>query len=118
MNHTKALFIVVEHNLNRQGGMDYTRLTQAVIALGNAVARDPEPDWYLGECSVFTLLDIIEGAYWHYYEGHSGMSSYGYAALCALGEVFEPGIGHGPDSSGSELAYRWLEEMAGEHYER
>ena len=52
---------------------------------------------------------MIVGAYWHYSEWHGGQTSDGYAALCALGKIFRPGM-TGPEEG--NMTYQMLEEMA------
>ena len=74
---------------------DYDRVTDAIISLSNAV-HDYDGDtmdvWDIGEGGQSTVSELIVGAYWHYTEWHSGQWSKGYAALSALGQVFNPGM--------------------------
>ena len=96
-----------EHNIERYyrvidnslfmitGKLDYDRITDAIIALSNAVHDydgDTESIRYIGEHGMCCLSDLIVGAYWHYTEWHAGQWSKGYAALSALGRVFNPGM--------------------------
>jgi hypothetical protein len=110
VNKTKALFNVVNHNLATiNGTMGYDRITDTIIGLANAVHNDPEPDWYIGEGGEFCLDDLIIGAYWHFTEWHAGQYSKGYAALCALGQVFNPGMSTVEDEN---AAYTLLNDLA------
>jgi len=113
MNHINALFNVVDHNLATiNGTMDYDRITDALIALANAVHNDDELSediWYIGEFGEFCLADLITGAYWHYTEWHGGQWSKGYAALSALGQVFNPGMSSVEDDNS---AYILLNDLA------
>jgi hypothetical protein len=77
------------------GSLDYERITDSLIKLANTIADydgDTESIWYIGEYGACSLADLIVGAYWHYTEWHAGQWSKGYAALCALGRVFDPGM--------------------------
>jgi len=113
LSSIKRLYHVIDASVFcTTGDMDYDRVTDAVINLANAVDTydgDYDDIWYIGEGGECCLSDFIEGAYWHYTEWHGGQWSKGYAALSALGQVFNPGM------SGIEKenpAYFWLETMA------
>ena len=113
MNHINALFKVVNHNLATiNGTMDYDRITDTLTALANAIHSLPDSDivdWDIGEFGEFCLDDLIIGAYWHYSEWHNGQWSKSYAALSALGRVFNPGMTYPePDNS----AYILLNDLA------
>lgn len=73
-------------------------LTQALTLLANSVHAAPEDAvrWSLGEGLEATLDDLIVGAYWALTEWHGGQESATYAAMCALGRVYSPGM-EGPD---------------------
>lgn len=74
------------------GKLSYRRLTAAITLLANAVhdyPGDSEDIWYLNDGEI---PELITGAFWHYTEWHGGQSSPEYAALCALGSVFNPGM--------------------------
>jgi hypothetical protein len=99
-------------------------LPEALIALAHSV-RDNETDestWSIGEHTEAPLGDLIVGAYWSLTEWHAGQSSPEYAALCALGEIFSPGMTGPPDpedteNAGSELTAfelcnQWFQERA------
>ena len=99
-------------------------LIENITALANAI-RDYDgetEDWiYLGEGKECYLCDMIPGLYWSLTEWHGGQASDTYAAMCALGQVFSPGMTSAPtepddDSRGGEsewYAYdalnQWME---------
>ena len=111
MDRVKALFAVVDHNLATiNGSMDYTRITDSIITLANTVHNQPNDiDWSIGEFGEFCLDDLFVGAYWHYSEWHSGQWSKEYAALSALGQVFNPNMSM-PEPENS--AYILLNDLA------
>ena len=86
---------VIEHNtLNIFGAMPYHRTVAAIIRLAELVHEfegDSDDLWY-SESGHVSLPDLITGAYWHFSEWHSGQASMGYAALCALGQVYQPNM--------------------------
>jgi len=93
----KRLHAVIDRSLfYLDGTLDYDRITDALITLSNAIMDydgDDETMWNtVGEFSPSNLPDMIVGAYWHYTEWHGGQCSKGYAALSALGDVFNPGM--------------------------
>lgn len=98
------------------GGLSYERVTDCLIKLANLVAEKETPEFFLqetGEFNFFALDSLIIGAYWHYTEWHGGQWSDGYAALCALGRVFSPGMECGPEpGTGEQEAYELLNAMA------
>ena len=115
MNHINALRKVVTNNISRLGAtMDYDRITDSIIVLANTIANSEtdENTWYLGECDEFTLDSLLVGAYWHYTEWHGGQDSREYAALCALGQIFNPGMSSLDDESSEKYVYDLLAEMA------
>ena len=91
-------------------------LPQALIDLCEAVdAVDHTDDatefmWdSIGEHTEAPLGDLIVGAFWTLTEWHAGQSSPEYAALSALGNVFSPGCGCGPEpESGEATVYEML----------
>jgi len=105
--------------LPKYAPMSYDELPQAIIRLCESInnyadEHDSEMLWYIGECTESALSDFIVGAYWHYTEWHGGQNSDSYAALCALGAIFQPGMTCPPDDD-SEPEYHTfitLEEMA------
>jgi hypothetical protein len=93
------------------GRLDYPRITEALILLSNVIhdyPGDGEDLWYI-ENSLCDLPELIIGAYWHYAEWHGGQASQGYAALCALGQIFSPGMSCPEDDN---IAYCALNELA------
>jgi hypothetical protein len=74
-------------------------LCPALIELAQAVHAEPSDNdaWLsLGEFGEFTCPDLIVGAYWALSEWHAGQYSPEYAALSALGDVFQPGMSSQP----------------------
>ena len=98
----------------------YSRVTDALISLANAVADydgdiDDEEIWYIGEHGYMGGLDnLIVGAYWHYTDWHGGQWSRGYAALCALGRVFSPNMSTLEEDSAEFMTYQALETLGKE----
>lgn len=95
-------------------------LPAALITLANAVHELPDTDdtesmWgTIGEHTECPLGDLIVGAYWALTKWHGGQSSDTYAAMCALGQVFKPGMSGGSEpDSGEESIY----EMVCEYFE-
>lgn len=74
--------------------LDYDKIIDAIAALANTLADTDtnENTWCTGEHGLFTLDDLVVGAYWHLSEWHEGQSSATYAALCAVGRIFHPGM--------------------------
>lgn len=116
MKNINRLFTVIDNSLSRvTGKLDYTRITQAITKLANRIqAYDGETEsiWYIGENGEYTLDDLIVGAYWHYTEWHGGQWSEEYAALSALGQVFNPGM---TSCEPDNMAYQALNELVGKH---
>jgi hypothetical protein len=94
-------------------------LPRALYLLGLAVHRPaelPEFIFDMGDCLNCTLGDLIAGAYWSLTEWHAGQASRSYAALCALGQVFKPGMTDGPEpDSGEATAYEMVNEWFATH---
>lgn len=121
LKHIERLYGVINRSVFRiDGTLDYDRVTDAVIALCNAIddycrsyyRKGQDYDdavWYIGESAECALSDFIVGAYWHYSDWHAGQSSNGYAAMSALGQVFSPGM-TGPETDNT--AYEMLNSMA------
>jgi len=63
-----------------------------LIALCYSIQQNKitEREWYLGEDYGFTMGDLIVGAYYALEELHGGQYSDTYAALCALGSIYQP----------------------------
>lgn len=95
-----ALFRLDGHNFDIVQGLD---IHECIIRLCDAVHALPPccDDWlYLGENSDCALSDFISAAYWAYVACHDGKR--GYQALCALGQVFKPGMTSEPVEGDSE----------------
>lgn len=112
LHNIQRLFCLIDRQLFTNGTLDYPRTAQAIRKLAEAVRTfdgDHNDLWNIGEFESCPLSDLIVGAYWHFAEWHGGQWSPGYAALCALGDVFSPGMsGPEPDNA----AYLALETMA------
>jgi len=97
-------------------------LAAALIALADAVhALDHTDDatehiWHtIGEYTECPLGDLIIGAYWALSQWHGGQTSDTYAALCALGQVFNPGMTSGPElGTSEEMVY----DSINQHFEK
>jgi len=76
-------------------------------------------EWlYIGECSSATPDSLLIGAYWHLTEWHGGQYHPTYAAMCSIGQVFQPGMTNGPEEESSEHdVYTALNTMAEKHSE-
>jgi hypothetical protein len=117
LNDIQRYYDVINSSLfMTTGKLDYERITDAIIALANAVhSYDPDDKfelyevWDIGEGGESTVSELIVGAYWHYSEWHAGQWSKGYAALCALGQVFNPGM---TSTEPENYAYLALNDMA------
>jgi hypothetical protein len=96
--------------------LPYSTLTSLFKLLAQRVKQyndDSEQLWYIGEFDIASLDSLIVGAYWHYSQWHSGQWSDEYAALCALGKVFNPGCTSSPKRGDSEFdVYHALGKMA------
>ncbi len=114
----ERVFNVAVHNLYTiDGSMDYSRITETITRLSNLItdSETDESTWWMGGDSYVGLADLIAGAYWHFTEWHAGQSSQGYEALCALGEVFNPGMsGLDEDNFSEKETYDLLNDMAKE----
>ncbi len=83
-------------------------LPAALIDLCRAINAEPEDDegtdWYMGEGNEACLCELVVGAYWAMTECHGGQNSDTYAALCALGSIFSPGMSSQPDEEDPEYS--------------
>ena len=115
MKQIIRLHRIIEANLcTFKGSLDYDRVTDAIIALTDAINNESgEIDWYLGEHGYVDLIELITGAYWHYTEWHGGQYSKGYLALSKLGSIFEPNM---EPVDTDNLAYILLDELAAESH--
>jgi hypothetical protein len=116
MKHIEQLFDKVSNALFRVGNtLSYAEVTDLLIELANAIHSFPDDSeglWSIGECGDCTLDALLVGAYWHYTEWHGGQYSSGYAALCAIGEVFSPGMSSLDSDSSEYFAYQQLNQLA------
>ena len=91
MNTEKTFNYIQSSNLFRLNGkqIDITRLLDILC---DAILEEKETNWYIGECTDFTLDELIVGAYWSYSDCHAGQASDSYATLCKLGTIFSPNM--------------------------
>lgn len=110
---TKAIFqTILDSSLCRIDGPTID-LCDTIIELCNAINEEEGTNWSLGEHGEFTLDSFLIGAYWSLTEWHAGQWSEEYAALCAIGSIFSPGMTGGPEpESSEEIAF----EMVGEYF--
>ena len=102
---TKQLFnSILQSSLFRLNGPEID-LCAVIIALCDAIKAEDETNWSLGECGECTLDSFLIGAYWSLTEWHGGQWSDEYAALCAIGSIFSPGMTSPPESD--EEPERW-----------
>lgn len=93
-------------------------LEQKTLDLCAAIKAEKETDWNTGESEGFSLADYITGAFWAFSQWHAGQNSQSYAALCALGSIFSPGMCDGPEpESGEQIAYEAVFAWFGEMYD-
>lgn len=91
-------------------------LPEKLIELAEAIKSEEETDWNMGEFTEAPLSELIVGAYWALTEWHAGQWSESYAALCALGGIFSPGMTNAPDEdepsfTAYELVNAWFENI-------
>ena len=88
--------VISDSIFNTDAPLDYSELHQEIIGLldliNDVYDDSTETLWCIGEFEACSLFDFIVGAYWHYTEWHGGQSSETYAALCALGSIYSPGM--------------------------
>lgn len=86
-------------------------LCEKIIELCDAIKAEEETDWSLGEYSDCSLDSLIVGAHWALTEWHAGQASISYAALCATGSIFSPGMADGPEPDSMEqTAYEQINQ--------
>lgn len=94
---------------------DYDAFIDQITKLSNVIADyegDTESIWSIGESGEYTLDSLLVGSYWHFTEWHAGQSSNSYAAMCAIGRVFNPGCTDGPEPDSSEhYVYTELDQL-------
>lgn len=88
---------ILQSSLFRLNGPEID-LCAVIIALCDAIKAEKETNWGLGECGECSLDSFLIGAYWSLTEWHGGQWSDGYAALCAIGSIFSPGMASPPES--------------------
>lgn len=121
IRNIERLYNVIENSLfTINGKLCYDRVTDAIIALCREISETETDEtlWYIGEHGYASLDSLIVGAYWHYTEWHGGQYSKSYAALCCLGDIFDPGFS-GLDMDSSEYdVYLTFHDMAANHKEK
>jgi hypothetical protein len=113
----KALHRAIEKTLfYRNPPLTYAKTVQALNLLARLISDYPgdNDDWiYIGECSCISLDSLLVAAYWHLSHWYSGQWSDEYRALCAIGEIFSPGMSSEPVRGGSEYhCYKALDATA------
>lgn len=110
-NKVEAMIFNVE---SCGGSDDYSAIIAGLVELADLLAESPtdENTWYIGEFNLCPLGELIVGAYWHLTEWHGGQSSQTYAALCSLGQIFNPGMSSVEEENEAyialgEIAERW-----------
>ena len=101
----KRLFEVVDKALFYiNSTLDYSRTVEAITLLANTVHNEEteEDVWSIGEFDMASLDSLLIGAYWFFSDYHGGQNSEEYATLCAIGEVFNPGMSSGPEEDTAE----------------
>lgn len=85
-------------------------LCETIQELVGEIKSDEE--WvYWGENSFCDCPSFIIGAYWALTEWHGGQCSPEYAAMCAIGSVFSPGMTSRPEPDSCETdAYNAVNE--------
>jgi hypothetical protein len=103
----KALFYI-------NSTLDYSRTVEAITLLANTVNEEEteEDVWSIGEFDMASLDSLLIGAYWFFSDYHGGQNSEEYAALCAIGEVFNPGMSGGVEEDTAEkCVYKAFEDL-------
>jgi len=107
---------IVRNLLTTEVDWPYQDMVEAIRVLAATISatQTDEDVWSIvGEHDYGSLSDLIVGAYWHFYDWHAGQHSNSYAALCALGSIFQPGMTSGPESdSGEQDVYQALDDLA------
>lgn len=102
MKHYKA---IMESNLFRLAGQEIDLCAELIGLCDEIKALPREDDSWLswGEFLECSAPDLIIGSYWALTEWHRGQGSAEYAARCALGDIFSPGMTAGPEPGSSEV---------------
>jgi|GEM_PF-7124422 len=113
MKNIKRLYRLLDLSVfHFDGTLDYGRITTGITLLANLLDGHDEIDWGIGEFDNVSLDEFIVGAYWHYADYNNGQWSPEYAALCALGKIFKPGMSSADENSS---VYLTLADMADEY---
>ncbi len=109
MTTNTQFLLIMQSSLFRIDGPEID-LMDSIINLCECINNDPmETDWSIGECTDCTLDSLLIGFYWALTEWHGGQYSDDYAAICAIGSIFSPGMSSGPEEdSGEQVAYEAL----------
>ena len=94
--------------------LSYDDLAPEFISLCEAIEvfnGDTEEWIYIGESGYCSIDDLLIGAFWHFSEWHSGQNSLSYAALSALGGIYDPNMESAPDE-GENDCYDLLNGLA------
>jgi len=97
--------------------LKYEELAQKFIDLSVLIKALPEDNdtwFYIGEGNESDLMNTVIGAYWHYSQWSGGQDSISYAAQCALGSIYSPGMEVEPtnDDDDGYSAFEQLEQLA------
>lgn len=102
MKTTESIFNeILSSDLFRLSGHQID-LLQSIIGLCEAIQDEEETNWELGELGECCLSDFIVCAFWALTECHSGQYSQSYAALSAVGDIFNPGMTYAPGKEDPE----------------
>ena len=109
MKTTEQIFeTIMQSDLFRLDGGEID-LPARLSDLADAIQKEDETDWSLGECEDCTLADLVIGAYWAL-SGWIADSCFGGSEAnepyFKLGLIFSPGMASGPEpESGEEYAF-------------
>lgn len=121
MSKTESIFNLIYSNLftiKPVKALDYYGLQCAFVDLVEAIEKEPETDWSIGEFTECCLDDLIMGAYWFFADYHAGQYSTQYAALCVLGRIFKPNFSSLDQDAPEGDVYRMLEQFLTEEKKR
>ena len=118
MKNIRRIYNVLENSLfTINGKLDYDRVMDGIILLCDHINQeeDTEQIWeYQKHC--VAIMDFLPGAYWHFTAWHGGQDSKSYAALCAVGSIFTPGMSALDLDNGGESETYWQLERLAENY--
>ena len=110
MNTEQAFNTIMESRVFRLNG-EKIDLCNALIDLSNAIMAEEETNWDMGDGLECSLADLVIGSYWALTECHDGQYSKSYAAMCAIGRIYNPGMVSGPEEDTCEYeAYELVSE--------